>query len=93
MASLPQLREELKTVRAWVWLGLFLRIPLADLQKIQQERGHEGVKACLTTMLEQWTDKKKDPPMWCEVVDALHLAGQTALAKHIAKKYSEHSMK
>ena len=76
----------------WVWLGLCLRIPLADLQKIQQERGQEGVKACLAAMLEKWTVEKEESPLWQEVVAALCQIGHAFLATCIAKKYSEHCL-
>ena len=89
VATLPQLREELKTVRMWVWLGLCLQIPLADLQKIQQERGREGVRACLAAMLERWTVEKEASPLWREVVAALCQIGHAFLATRIARKYSK----
>ena len=90
MATLPQLRDELKSVVGWVQLGLCLRLSLAELQKIHRQKGGEGVRCCLVAMLELWVKSMKEhPPMWREVVEGLYQIGYTAVAKELAEKYSE----
>ena len=66
ISFLRQLLEELKDVDNWFVLGIFLGVPVKQLQEI--ESSHRGeVEGCMIAMLQYWLNKNVTPS-WKDVV-------------------------
>ena len=77
---------ELNEVVEWEPLGLEMKVPHLELQKIR--RDYNGVEACKThIMLSTWLDHYIEPPTWADVVRALVKTGNRRVAQKIANKY------
>ena len=86
--SIPTLQcllEELKDVDNWFLLGIFLGVPVKQLQKI--ESLHRGeIERCKIDMLQYWLDNNVNAS-WKDVVRALEQTNQLVLAETVKHKY------
>ena len=77
--------EELKDVDNWFVLGIFLGVPVKQLQKI--ESSHRGdLERCKIDMLQYWLDNNVTPS-WKDVVRALEQTNQIVLAETVKHRY------
>ena len=85
LPTLQRLLEELRNVDNWFLLGIFLSVPVKQLQKI--ESLHRGeVERCKIDMLQYWLDNNVTPS-WKDVVRALEKTNQLVLAETVKHKY------
>ena len=83
--TLQRLLEELKDVDNWFVLGIFLGVPVKQLQKI--ESSHRGdLERCKIDMLQYWLDNNVTPS-WKDVVRALEQTNQIVLAETVKHRY------
>ena len=83
--TLQRLLEELKDVDNWFLLGIFLGVPVKQLQKI--ESLHRGeTERCKIDMLQYWLDNNVTAS-WKDVVRALEQTNQLVLAETVKHKY------
>ena len=75
----PRLKDLLRHVKTtrWYRLGLELDVDNYCLQNIQEETKSSSniIEAALTRVFEEWL-KKKDNPVWSDVVKALNVMGE-----------------
>ena len=84
--TLQRLLEELKDVDNWFVLGIFLGIPVKQLQKIESSYRQGEVERCKIDMLQYWLDNNVTPS-WKDVVRALEQTNQLVLAETVKHKY------
>ena len=85
LPTLQRLLEELRNVDNWFLLGIFLSVPVKQLQKI--ESLHRGeVERCKIDMLQYWLDNNVTAS-WKDVVRALEQTNQLVLAETVKHKY------
>ena len=74
--------HETSSVVQWYTLGLYLRLPPCELDRINVD--YRFNRECLLQMLSTWL--KTGTATWPSLVGALTKMGQSDLAKKIAKK-------
>ena len=85
LPTLQRLLEELKDANNWFVLGIFLGVPVKQLQKI--ESLHRGeLERCKIDMLQYWLDNDVNAS-WKNVVRALEQTNQLVLAETVKHKY------
>ena len=86
-AALPLLLIELKDVTNWHLLGVYLRVRKSKLDAIQtQHLLSHGIDHCKGEALSAWLRGNPDAS-WKELVDALSLMDEQALATTLRAKY------
>ena len=76
--------HELKGIRKWDVLGLFLGLGMAEIMKIEQV--HRDTPRRRMAMLEKWM-RSEDNPSWEMLVEALEKISEQRLADHLRVKY------
>ena len=84
--TLQQLLKALKTLENWFVFGVILGVPFSALKKIESSYSQRELERCKTDMLQCWLDKKL-VPKWNEVILALEVTDQLALAAQIKHDY------
>ena len=84
--TLKELFEELKKVKKWFVLGVFLDVPVDQLEKIESSHQQKDLERCMIDMLQYWLDNKVSAS-WKDVVRALEQIDQLVLAATVKQKY------
>ena len=87
--SVHLLVSELSSVVDWFHLGVSLKLPVAELQKIEAD--HRKTDRCKIEMLDWWL-RNTDLPTWSAIVMALKGIKMKALAQNIVIKYGKHTV-
>ena len=64
------LLEELQEVDNWFMLGVYLNVPVSQLNKIQSVHAQDGVERCKLEMLQYWLDTTMTAS-WKDIARAL----------------------
>ncbi len=83
-SRLPKLQKELKKVVDWVSLGLQLKVPYEELQKIA-ENFKNDLERCKLAMLDFWL--KNSDGSYEHIVASLHSIGHSNLADKLQQDY------
>ena len=79
-----QLVHELKGIKGWQSLGLYLGLGMAEIKEIEQD--HPDTSSRRMAMLEKWM-RKEGNPSWVMVVEALEKMSEQRLANQLRVKY------
>ena len=84
--TLQQLSKALMTLENWFVFGIILGVPFSTLKKIESSYGQRELERCKTDMLQYWLTNNL-VPKWNEVILALEVTDQLALAAQIKHEY------
>ena len=88
--DLPELMVCLADVVDWFSLGLFLRIPHPQLQRIESDCPPTSVgrsRRLLSEVLAEWIQNHQEEVKWSNLVGALSAIGMRAVACKVAQEY------
>ena len=80
------LLEELREVDHWFILGVYLNVPVNQLNKIESTHTQDGVERCKLEMLQYWLNTTMTAS-WKDVTRALEQLDMLTLAAKVKSKY------
>ena len=84
--TLKELLKELKKVEKWFVFGIFLDVPVDQLEKIKSSHHQRDLERCKIDMLRYWLDNNVSAS-WKNVVQALKQTDQLVLAATVKQTY------
>ena len=84
--TLKELLKELSKVEKWFMLGIFLDVPVDQLEKIESSHQQRDLERCMIDMLKYWLNNNVSAS-WKDVVRALEQIDQLVLAATVKQKY------
>ena len=84
--TLKELLKELSKVEKWFMLGIFLDVPVDQLEKIESSHQQRELERCMIDMLKYWLNNNVNAS-WKDVVRALEQINQLVLAATVKQKY------
>ena len=84
--TLKQLLKELEKVGKWFVFGIYLDVPVDQLEKIESSHQQKDLERCKIDMLQYWLDNNVNAS-WKNVVRALEQTDQLVLAETVKHKY------
>ena len=84
--TLKKLLKELKKVKRWFVFGVFLDVPVDELEKIESSHQQKDLERCMVDMLQYWLDNSVSAS-WKDVIRALEQPNQLVLAATVKRKY------
>ena len=78
---------KLRQVTDWYMLGVYLDLPLYELDKIRHIFHNEGVERCKVALFDLWT-RTKPKCSWEELSGALEKCGNVALSVKICEQHA-----
>ena len=84
--TLKELLEELSKVEKWFMLGIFLDVPVDQLEKIESSHQQRDLERCMIDMLKYWLNNNVSAS-WKDVIRALERINQLVLAATVKQKY------
>ena len=73
----------------WNLIGIYLDIPAAKLEAIDQKHNGNAQKCLMAMLTEIWLPRVSPPPTWQEIAEAVEFVGYPDVAQTLRDQFCE----